>query len=128
MTQPIRMPTHGGSDRPRRPNQHADRRECVCCDNRSMLKVGVLIAFAGLCTAADYPDPVEGDFTIRDFHFHDGEVMPELRLHYTTVGNPSNPPVLIMHGTGGLGHGFLSAGFAGELLGPGQPLDAKKYF
>jgi homoserine O-acetyltransferase len=93
-----------------------------------MLKVGVLIAFAGLCTAADYPDPVEGDFTIRDFHFHDGEVMPELRLHYTTVGNPSNPAVLIMHGTGGLGHGFLSAGFAGELFGPGQPLDAKKYF
>ncbi len=81
-----------------------------------------------LCCAADYPDPAEGDFTIRDFRFHSGEMLPELRLHYNTVGNPSNPAVLIMHGTGGTGRGFLSAGFAGELFGPGQPLDAKKYF
>lgn len=81
-----------------------------------------------LCHAADYPAPVEGDFTIRDFHFHSGETLPELRLHYTTVGNPSSPAVLIMHGTGGTGGAFLSAGFAGELFGPGQPLDAAKYF
>src|SRR5580700_6621972 len=93
-----------------------------------MRKIGVVIALGVLCRAADYPDPVESDFTIRDFHFHSGETMPELRIHYTTVGNPSNPGVLIMHGTGGMGHGFLSAGFAGELFGPGQPLDAKKYF
>lgn len=93
-----------------------------------MLKIGTFFAFAILCRAADYPDPVEGDFTIRDFHFHDGETLAELRLHYTTVGSPSNPAVLIMHGTGGNGRGFLSAGFAGELFGPGQPLDATKYF
>lgn len=93
-----------------------------------MLKVGVVLTLAALCRAADYPTPSEGDFTIRDFHFHSGETLPELRLHYTTVGNPSSPAVLIMHGTGGTGRGFLSAGFAGELFGPGQPLDATKYF
>ena len=93
-----------------------------------MRKIGVVFALAILCRAADYPDPVESDFTIRDFHFHSGETLAELRLHYTTVGNPSNPAVLIMHGTGGTGRGFLSAGFAGELFGPNQPLDAKKYF
>jgi homoserine O-acetyltransferase len=93
-----------------------------------MRKIGALIAFGMLCRAADYPDPVEGDFTIRDFHFHDGAAIAELKLHYTTVGNPANPGVLIMHGTGGTGRAFLSAGFAGELFGPGQPLDATKYF
>src|SRR5271170_1805854 len=98
------------------------------CDNRSMRKIGVVFAFAILCRAADYPDPVEGDFTIRDFHFHDGETLPDLRIHYTTVGDPSLPAVLVMHGTGGTGRAFLSPGFAGELFGPNQPLDAKKYF
>jgi homoserine O-acetyltransferase len=93
-----------------------------------MWKIGVVFIVAALCNAADYPDPVEGDFVIRDFRFHSGETLPELRLHYTSVGNPSNPAVLIMHGTGGMGRGFLSAGFAGELFGPDQPLDAKKYF
>jgi homoserine O-acetyltransferase len=93
-----------------------------------MLKIGVVVGFAMLCRAADYPAPVDGDFTIRDFHFHSGETLAELRLHYTTVGNSSNPAVLIMHGTGGTGRSFLSAGFAGELFGPGQPLDATKYF
>jgi homoserine O-acetyltransferase len=93
-----------------------------------MLKVAALFSITMLCAAADYPAPAEGDFTIRDFHFHDGETLPELRLHYTTVGNPSMPAVLIMHGTGGMGRSFLSPGFAGELFGAGQPLDATKYF
>ena len=92
------------------------------------LKVGALFTLACFCHAADYPAPVEGDFSIKDFHFHSGETIPELKLHYTTVGNPSNPAVLIMHGTGGTGRAFLSAGFAGELFGPGQPLDATRYF
>ena len=93
-----------------------------------MRKLAFLFSFAILSYAADYPAPSEGDFTIKDFHFHSGETLPELRLHYTTVGNSSNPAVLIMHGTGGMGRSFLSAGFAGELFGPGQPLDATKYF
>ena len=54
--------------------------------------------------------------------------MPELRLHYTTVGEPSAEPVLILHGTAQSGAIMLSPAFAGELFGPGQPLDASKYF
>ena len=58
----------------------------------------------------------------------DPQVLPELRLHYTTVGDPSGEPVLILHGTGGNGRQFLSEAFAGELFGPGQPLDTSKFF
>ena len=55
-------------------------------------------------------------------------MLPELRLHYTTVGAPSGEPVLILHGSAGAGANLLNAGFAGELFGPGQPLDANRYF
>ena len=85
-----------------------------------------LVSFAAL--AADYPAPKQGEWTIKDFKFHTGEVMPELRLHYTTVGDPSGQPVLVLHGTGGSAASMLTPGFAGELFGPGQPLDATKYF
>lgn len=78
--------------------------------------------------AADYPAPKEADWVLRDFRFHTGQVLPELRLHYTTVGAPSGEPVLILHGTGGAGTNFLTGNFAGELFGPGQPLDANRYF
>jgi homoserine O-acetyltransferase len=92
------------------------------------LKTASILALAMLCRGADYPAPVEGDFTMREFHFHSGETLPELKIHYTTVGDPKMPGVLIMHGTGGTGKAFLSAGFGGQLFGPGQPLDATKYF
>jgi homoserine O-acetyltransferase len=78
--------------------------------------------------AQNYPAPKEGDWVARDFRFHTGEVMPELRIHYTTVGQPSGEPVVILHGTSGSGSGMLSPAFAGELFGPGQALDASKYF
>jgi homoserine O-acetyltransferase len=87
--------------------------------------VSVVASGAG---AADYPAPKEGDWIARDFRFHTGEVMPELRLHYTTIGESSGEPVLILHGTTGSGAGMLTPAFAGELFGPGQPLDAGKYF
>ena len=77
--------------------------------------------------AADYPAPKEGAWVVRDFRFHTGEVLPELRLHYTTVGSATGEPVLILHGTTGSGGGMLTPGFAGELFGPGQPLDASRY-
>jgi homoserine O-acetyltransferase/O-succinyltransferase len=79
-------------------------------------------------SAADYPAPKQADWVARDFRFHTGEVMPELRLHYTTIGDPKGEPVLILHGTGGAGGSFLNAAFAGELFGAGQPLDASKYY
>ncbi len=82
-----------------------------------------------------YPTPVEGDYAISHFHFDCGDSLPELRIHYTTIGRPvkdrngrTTNAVLIMHGTTGDGHAFLSKAFAGELFGPGQLLDATKYF
>lgn len=82
------------------------------------------------CTAmaADYPTPKDGTWVARDFRFHTGEVMPELRLHYRTVGEPSGQPVVVLHGTGGSTASMLTPAFAGELFGPGQPLDATKYY
>src|SRR5207237_2318648 len=77
----------------------------------------------------------EADVTIRDFKFDSGDTLPELRLHYRTIGTPRRDAsgtvrnaVLILHGTGGTGAGFLSRTFGGELFGPGQLLDAAKYF
>jgi homoserine O-acetyltransferase len=60
--------------------------------------------------------------------FHTGETMPELKLHYTTVGEPTGAPVVVLHGTGGEAANVLTSAFAGELFGPGQPLDAAKYY
>jgi homoserine O-acetyltransferase len=89
------------------------------------MKTSALLALvfgAALIRAADYPAPVENDWVVRDFRFHTGETLPELRLHYTTVGARSGEPVLILHGTNGNGRSFLRPDFAGELFGPGQPL------
>jgi homoserine O-acetyltransferase len=89
----------------------------------------VVYALLALPTlAADYPTPKEGDWVVRDFRFHTGEVLPELRLHYTTVGAPTGEPVLILHGTTGSGASMLAPAFSGALFGPGQPLDASRYY
>jgi homoserine O-acetyltransferase len=85
-----------------------------------------LISFAAL--AADYPAPKQGEWIAKDFKFHTGEVMPALKLHYTTVGDPSGVPVLVLHGTGGSAASMLTPGYAGELFGAGQALDAAKYY
>jgi len=78
--------------------------------------------------AADYPAPKQGTWAARDFKFHTGEVMPELKLAYTTIGDPKGQPVLVLHGTGAVAASLLTPAFAGELFGAGQPLDATKYF
>ena len=91
--------------------------------------IGLLLALAtSTAIAQNYPAPQEGTWVVRDFKFHTGETLPELKLHYRTVGDKSGEPVIIMHGTTGSGAGFLTPGFAGELFGPGQPLDAKRYY
>ena len=84
---------------------------------------------------ADYPAPVEGDYTIRDFKFASGESLPELRLHYRTIGKADKDEagrtrnaILITHGTTGSGAQFIRPEFAGELFGKDLPLDATKYF
>ena len=83
----------------------------------------------------NWPAPNEGDYIVRDFHFLSGEMLPEIRMHYYTLGKPvtdasgrTTNAVLILHGTGGTGNGLLRPIFAGELFGPGQLLDASKYF
>src|SRR5437764_265434 len=85
--------------------------------------------------AAAYPDPVENDFVLHDFRFGTGETLPELKLHYRTIGHPvrdaqgvTRNAVLILHGTTGSGGNFISDTFAGKLFGPGQLLDAARYF
>jgi homoserine O-acetyltransferase len=78
--------------------------------------------------AADYPTPKQGDWIAKDFKFHTGQIMPELKLHYTTVGEPAGQPVLVLHGSGGSAATMLTPTFAGELFGSGQPLDASKYY
>ena len=90
---------------------------------------------ASFASAADYPAPTESDFTIRDFKFASGETLPELRVHYRTLGTPQKDAqgkttnaVLIMHGTTGSGAQFIRPEFAGELFGKDQPLDATKFF
>jgi homoserine O-acetyltransferase/O-succinyltransferase len=78
--------------------------------------------------AADISPPKQGDFIAHDFKFHSGEVIAELKLHYTTVGEATGQPVLVLHGSGGSSASMLTPAFAGELFGAGQPLDASRYY
>jgi homoserine O-acetyltransferase len=103
--------------------------------NRSFVLVGLLLFTVSAACAADYPTPVEGEYVIRDFKFASGETLPELRLHYRTLGKPVKDrkgivrnAVWIGHGTGGSGAQFIRPEFAGELFGAGQLLDATRYF
>ena len=97
------------------------------CRSAALL-FAVLFCAAFSAPAADYPEPKQGDWIARDFRFHSGEVFPEARLHYRTIGTATGEPVLILHGTAGSGASMLTRDFAGELFGPGQPLDASRYF
>src|ERR1043165_2012001 len=99
----------------------------------SLLFVALLNSTALI--AATYPAAVEGDYVIRNFKFTTGETLPELKLHYRTIGTPIRDAsgkvrnaVIIMHGTGGNGAGFLGAGFGGQLFDEGQLLDGNKNF
>lgn len=105
--------------------------------SRSVLLLLPMILCLPVTTiAAQQPlKPVEGDFVLRDFHFHSGEVLPELHLHYVTYGKPQTDAagrvlnaVIVLHGTGGSGQQFTGPNFAGVLFGPGQLLDAERYF
>jgi homoserine O-acetyltransferase len=90
---------------------------------------------ACFASAAEYPAPTEGDYAIHDFKFASGDTLPELRLHYRTLGKPEKDAqgkttnaVLIMHGTTGTGAQFIRPEFAGELFGKDQPLDGTKFY
>jgi len=89
---------------------------------------GALVLTSVTAMAADYPAPKQGDWIAKDFRFHTGETLSELKLHYTTIGEPTGQPVLVLHGSGGSAAAMLTPTFAGELFGPGQPLNAAKYY
>ena len=100
---------------------------------RAALGLGLGLALAlsfasGTVLAAEYPAPKEANAVLRDFRFHTGEVVAELKVHYKTVGAATGEPVLVLHGTAGSAASMLNPAFAGELFGAGQPLDASKYF
>jgi homoserine O-acetyltransferase len=94
-------------------------------------QTAVALAFALVpftAPAQNYPAPKQSDWIAKDFKFHTGEVMPDLRIGYTTIGEPSGQPVLVLHGTGGSANSMLTPAFAGQLFGPGQPLGASRYY
>jgi homoserine O-acetyltransferase/O-succinyltransferase len=110
-----------------------------------MLELLALAALAQAAPALPAPAPVaavaknwptkEGDVVLKDFRFGSGETLPELRIHYTTLGQPHrnsagqvDNAVMVLHGTGGTGQQFLRPQFADELYGPGQPLDIRRYW
>ena len=98
----------------------------------------IFVCLTALCFAAaaqtaaptppNYPAPQEKSAVLKDFRFHTGLVMPELRMNYLTIGAPTGEPVLVLHGTAGSAQSMLTPAFAGEMFGPGQPLDASRYF
>jgi homoserine O-acetyltransferase/O-succinyltransferase len=95
----------------------------------------LLTSLSTTLPAAGYPPPQEADFVLRDFRFHSGESLPEVRVHYLTFGRPERDAngnvrnaVLILHGTTGSSAQFLRPEFAEELYGPGQPLDVSRYY
>src|SRR5437764_2272350 len=106
-----------------------------------MLGALLLAAAASLHAAdeqrgqANYPQPTQADHVLRDVRFRSGETLPEAKIHYRTIGTPRRDAngvvtnaVLILHGTTGSGANFTNAIFGGELFGPGQPLDATRYY
>jgi homoserine O-acetyltransferase len=102
---------------------------------RSPLLTGLIVLLAAARLPAEPPAPTEGDFTLKDFRFAGGETLPEVRIHYRTFGQPRRDEkgvvrnaVLVLHGTGGSGRNFVRPEFSGELFGPGQLLDAARYY
>jgi homoserine O-acetyltransferase/O-succinyltransferase len=103
--------------------------------SRVILLAACVLAFTSSARSADYPKPEIGDFTFNDFRLASGETLPEVRIHYRTVGTPHRDDkghvlnaVLVLHGTTGQGGNFIRNEFAGELFGRGQLLDAGRYF
>ena len=86
---------------------------------RVLFRLFGLFAFSCSALAQNYPAPQEGTWVVRDFKFHTGEVLPELKLHYRTIGDKSGEPVIIMHGTTGSGAGFSTPDLRGGAVRAG---------
>ena len=102
---------------------------------KTLLTILLLALVSILPALAAEPVVTEADFIARDFRFQSGEVLPEVRLHYRTLGQPQRGPdgrinnaVLMLHGTTATGRSFLAPSYASELYGPGQPLDTARFY
>jgi homoserine O-acetyltransferase len=96
---------------------------------RRWMLLAAVLAAAQCAFAADAPVAREGDFVLHNFKFRSGQTLPEVRIHYHAFGKPGKDnTVLVMHGTGGSGGSLIRPEFSGELFGPGQLLDASRYF
>lgn len=97
---------------------------------RTVIALVVLAALGAptLAQNVSFPNTVDGVYVARNFKFHTGETMAEVKLGYKTIGDSAGEPVLVLHGTAGSAESMMGKGFAGELFGPGQPLDAAKYY
>jgi homoserine O-acetyltransferase len=92
------------------------------------LLLAVMMMITAAAQAADNVAPQERDIVLKEFRFHTGETLREVKIHVTTLGDPTKPAVLVLHGTAGSAASMLIPGFGGALFGPGQPLDTGKYF
>src|SRR5262245_10942617 len=109
-----------------------------------LMRLGIAFLLSvGVAKAAEeskYPQPLESDLVVKNFKVGSGQILPEIRIHYRTLGQPKRDTqgmvrnaVLILHGTGGQGGNFIRRGlpddrFAGELFGKGQILDVERYY
>ena len=103
--------------------------------NKPIVAALALAMLPSALLAAEFPAPRSGNFVLRNFKFGSGESLPELRMQYLTLGQPERDEqgvvrnaILILHGTTGSSAQFLRPEFAEELFGPGQPLDATRYY
>lgn len=87
----------------------------------------IVFFLPSLARATACPEPAQGTCTLTDFRFHSGTILPQLSIHYRTLGTPGAPPVLVLHGTGGSSQNMLAPGFADELFAANAPLDASRY-
>ena len=99
-----------------------------------MIALAIFAMAVRSARSADFPSPTGADFVLTNFQFHSGETLPAVRIHYLRLGTPERDrhgavrnAVLILHGTTGSSSQFLGPQFAGELFGPGQPLDVTRY-
>jgi homoserine O-acetyltransferase/O-succinyltransferase len=90
---------------------------------------------SALAAPPTYPGQKEADFVVKDFRFQGGETLPEVRLHYAAIGTPQRDAkgrianaVLLLHGTSSTSKQWFGPTMGPELFGPGQPLDASRWY
>ena len=100
-----------------------------------LLAALVSLTTPSIAAETNWPNYREDDFTVKDYAFKSGESLPEVKLHYRTLGTPKRDgsgnivnAVLLLQGNTGTGGNWLRPSFADELFKRGEPLDAGQYF